>query len=46
MLFGGNPEVPIRPEGEGTELEDGRVVCGDGIADGKRGGVEDAHVAA
>ena len=46
MLFGGNPEVSVGPEGEGAELEDGRMVCGDGIADGKRGGVEDAYVAA
>jgi hypothetical protein len=45
VVFGGNPEAPAGLEGEGAELEDGQMICGDGIADEGRGRVE-AHVAA
>ena len=45
VLYGGDPQVSVRPEGERAELDDGWVICRYRIADGERGRVENSHVA-
>lgn len=45
MLFGGDPDVAVGPEGEGTEFLDRWVSVGDGVADGQLGWIENTHVA-
>jgi hypothetical protein len=45
VLFRGNPDVAVRPEGEGAQFLDGRMCVGDAVADGEGRRVEDADVA-